>query len=234
MDSEPEDLHRYTPTLSVIDPRCLVVRAVAWYRLKVNEVPASRIHCAVFDPAGRLTHSWDPRLEGTGGRANFINIHSLNGQVLTTESVDAGWRVSLPGEAGEELNAWDGRGTVRRTEYDALLRPTGVFENDQCVERLTYGDVDSASHNQCGQLIRHDDPAGTRLNTEFGLAGAVIKQAQHFLNDLTSPDWPESEVERDALLETGSGATTSWACNPLGEVIGQTDAQGNVQTSAYS
>ncbi|WP_260417882.1 RHS repeat-associated core domain-containing protein, partial [Pseudomonas cichorii] len=111
---------------------------------------------------------------------------------------------------------------------------TGVFENDQCIERLTYGEVDSAPRNQCGQLIRHDDPAGTCLNTECALTGAVIEQTQHFLKDLTQLDWPESEVERDALLETGSGATTSWAYNPLGEVIGQTDSQGNVQRFAQT
>ncbi|MBX8508887.1 RHS repeat protein [Pseudomonas cichorii] len=234
MDWQFADLHRYTPTLAIVDPRRLAVRSVAWYRKQANDVPVVRINRSLFDPAGRPIASHDPRLWEEGAPANLVNVHSLSAQVLISESVDAGWRVSLPGEGGEELNAWDGRGTFRRTEYDALLRLTGVFENDKCVERLTYGDVDSAPHNQCGQLIRHDDPAGTRLNTEFGLTGAVITQAQHFLKDLGSPDWPEPEAERDALLEPGNGATTSWAYNPLGEVIGQTDAQGNVQTSAYS
>ncbi|MEN1832059.1 RHS repeat-associated core domain-containing protein [Pseudomonas lijiangensis] len=227
-------LHRYTPTLAVVDPRRLAVRSVAWYRKQVNDVSVVRINRSLFDPAGRSIGSHDPRLWENRAPTNLVNIHSLSAQVLASDSVDAGWRVSLLSESHELLQSWDGRGTARRMEYDVLLRPTGVFENDQCVERLAYGDVNSAPCNQCGQLIRHDDPAGTRLNREFGLTGALLKQTQHVLHDLTRPDWPEAEAERDPLLEPGSGATTHWAYNPLGEVVGQVDAQGNVQTLAHS
>ncbi|RML34132.1 Insecticidal toxin protein, partial [Pseudomonas syringae pv. maculicola] len=52
---------------------------------------------------------------------NLSVIHSLSGQVLASDSVDAGWRVSLAGEAGQVLVAWDARGVARRTGYDALL-----------------------------------------------------------------------------------------------------------------
>nr|WP_307726219.1 RHS repeat-associated core domain-containing protein [Pseudomonas cichorii] len=207
---------------------------MAWYRKQANDAPALRINRSLFDPAGRPIGSHDPRLWEEGAPANLVNVHSLSAQVLASESVDAGWRVSLLSESSEVLQAWDSRGTVRRVEHDELLRPTGVFENDRCIERLAYGGVNSAPHNQCGQLIRHDDPAGTCLNIEFGLTGAVIEQTQHFLKDFTGPDWPESLSERDALLEPGSGATTGWAYNPLGEVIGQTDAQGNVQRFAQT
>ncbi|QWU84098.1 RHS repeat-associated core domain-containing protein [Pseudomonas lijiangensis] len=234
MDWQFANLHRYTPTLAIVDPRRLVVRSVAWYRKQASDAPVVRIHRSIFDPAGRPIGSHDPRLWEGDAPANLVNIHSLSAQVLACESVDAGWRVSLPGEHRESVQTWDGRGTVRRLEHDGLLRPTGVFENDQCIERLTYGEVDSAPRNQCGQLIRHDDPVGTCLNTECALTGAVIEQTQHFLKDLTQLDWPESEAERDALLETGSGSTTSWAYNPLGEVIGQTDSQGNVQRFAQT
>ena len=228
------DLHRHTPSLQVIDPRGLPVDTIAFYRCQVTEELDARVGHVQFDLAGHLVRTWDPRLLEPQLTANLSMIHSLSGKILAIESVDAGWRVSLPGEGREELNAWDGRGTIRRMEYDALLRPTGVFERDRCVERLAYGDVHSAPRNQCGQLIRHDDPAGTLLSREFGLTGAVIEQTQHFLRTIDSPDWPESLTERDALLEPGSGATTGWSYNPLGEVIRQTDAQGNVYALAHS
>ncbi|MBX8610327.1 RHS repeat protein [Pseudomonas capsici] len=234
MDGQSAALHRDTPTLTVIDPRGLTVCWVAWYRHQADEAAIARSHRSVFDPAGRLTESRDPRLGESDGPANLVNIHSLSTQVLARDSVDAGWRVSLPGEAGQMLQGWDGRGTVRRSDYDALLRPTAVFENEQCVERLTYGDVDSTVHNQCGQLIRHDDPAGTRLSTEFSLTGAVIEQTQHFLADLILPDWPEPEPERDALLEPGAGAVSHWRFNPLGAPLEQTDAQGNLQRFVHT
>ncbi len=234
MDGQSAALHRDTPTLTVIDPRGLTVCWVAWYRHQADEAAIARSHRSVFDPAGRLTESRDPRLGESDGPANLVNIHSLSTQVLARDSVDAGWRVSLPGEAGQMLQGWDGRGTVRRSDYDALLRPTAVFENEQCVERLTYGDVGSTVHNQCGQLIRHDDPAGTRLSTEFSLTGAVIEQTQHFTQSLARPDWPEPEAGRDALLEPGTGATSRWRFNPLGDPLEQTDARGNVQRFAYT
>ncbi|MFJ4141318.1 RHS repeat domain-containing protein [Pseudomonas sp. NPDC089734] len=234
MDGQSADLHRDTPTLAVIDPRHLAVRSVAWFRRQAADAPVARIHRSVFDPAGRPTSSQDPRLGEDEGPDNLVTIHSLSAQVLARDSVDAGWRVFLPGESQELRQGWDGRNTVRRIEYDVLLRPTAVYENEQCAERLTYGSVDSAVHNQCGQLIRHDDPAGTRLNTEFSLTGGVLEQAQCFSKDLASPDWPESETERDALLEPGQGAVSRWHLNPLGDPLKQTDAQGNAQRFAHT
>ncbi|WP_200995192.1 RHS repeat domain-containing protein [Pseudomonas cichorii] len=229
MDGQPADLHSHTPTLAVLDPRSLDVRSVAWYRRQVAEAPVERIHRQVFDIAGRLTTAYDPRLGEAGATANLVSAYSLSAQVLASDSVDAGWRVLLLGESQEALQAWDGRGTERRTEYDALLRPTAVFEENQCAERLMYGDASAASGNRCGQVIRHDDPAGTRLNTEFSLTGGVMEQTQRFTQDLGSPDWPEAEAGRDALLEPGEGAICRWRLNPLGEACEQTDAQGNVQ-----
>ncbi|WP_200995184.1 RHS repeat protein [Pseudomonas cichorii] len=229
MDGQPSDLHSHTPTLAVLDPRGLAVRSVAWYRRQSVDVPIAHILHSSFDAAGRMSATHDPRLWETEASANLVCTYSLSAQVLASDSVDAGWRVSLLGESQEALQTWDGRGTERRTEYDALLRPTAVFEENQCAERLMYGDASAASGNRCGQVIRHDDPAGTRLNTEFSLTGGVIEQTQRFTQDLGSPDWPESEAGRDALLEPGEGAICRWRLNPLGEAREQTDAQGNVQ-----
>ncbi|MBX8571880.1 RHS repeat protein [Pseudomonas cichorii] len=229
MDGQPSDLHSHTPTLAVLDPRGLAVRSVAWYRRQSVDVPIAHILHSSFDAAGRMSATHDPRLWETEASANLVCTYSLSAQVLASDSVDAGWRVSLLGESQEALQTWEGRGTERRTEYDALLRPTAVFEENQCAERLMYGYASAASGNRCGQVIRHDDPAGTRLNTEFSLTGGVIEQTQRFTQDLGSPDWPESEAGRDALLEPGEGAICRWRLNPLGEACEQTDAQGNVQ-----
>ncbi|MFH7428859.1 hypothetical protein, partial [Pseudomonas syringae group genomosp. 7] len=78
--------------------------------------------------------------------------------------------------AGQVLEACDGRGIVLRTQYDALLRSTEVFEDEHCVERLLYGVPDATAYNQCGQLIRLDDPAGTLLYDAYGHSGSVIRQ----------------------------------------------------------
>jgi insecticidal toxin complex protein TccC len=227
-------LHRYTPLLTCHDPRERVVRSVAWCRSRITDDPEARINRSTFDVAGRLIAHWDPRLWAEQAPANLTQIYSLSGQSLCSDSVDAGWRVSLPGEGGELLQTWDSRGAEKRMEYDPLQRPIAVFEDEQCVERLCFGGPDVSSHNQCSELIRHDDPAGARLNIEFGLTGAVLEQTQHFLTALGSPDWPEAEAERNTLLEPGGGATTHWAYNSLGDVIRLTDVLGNTQALAQT
>ncbi|RMN42520.1 insecticidal toxin complex protein TccC [Pseudomonas syringae] len=234
MNTTSAVLHRYTPHLQVVDPRRLLTDSVVFCRLKPAEEPQARQSHTAFDVAGRPSMSWDPRLWADRAPANLSVIHSLSGQVLASDSVDAGWRVSLAGEAGQALVVWDARCVVRRIGYDALLRPTEVFEDEHCVERLLYGGPDSTDHNQCGQLIRHDDPAGTRLDDEFGLSGSVISQTRRFLQNLDEPDWPESLTGRDALLEPGEGATNRWRYNSVNETLRQTDAQGNVQFLDYT
>ncbi|RXU04323.1 hypothetical protein B1F69_01330, partial [Pseudomonas syringae] len=147
MNATSAVLHRYTPHLQVVDPRRLLTGSVVFCRLKPAEEPQARHSHTAFDVAGRPSMSWDPRLWADRAPANLSVIHSLSGQVLASDSVDAGWRVLLAGEAGQVLEAWDGRGIVRRTEYDALLRPTEVFEDEHCVERLLYGGPDSTAYN---------------------------------------------------------------------------------------
>jgi insecticidal toxin complex protein TccC len=230
-------LHRHTPTLTVADPRGLAVRSVGYCRSTVAESAEGRVNRTVYDGAGRAVAQWDPRLlAGVSAPANLATVYSLSGKVLSTISVDAGWRVSLLGEADQPVQGWDGRGSQSRTTYDDQLRPLAVFEQavdgePLCMERFGYGGADPelVERNQCGQLIRHVDPAGTQLFAEFGLTGGLLAQTRHFLRALDSPDWPELVTERDTLLEPGAGATTRSRVNPLGEALEQTDAKGNRQ-----
>lgn len=234
-------IHAQTPNLSVTDNRGLTVRQVAYWREDASQ-PEARITARHHDAAGRLVAQRDPRLfADASAPANLATVYSLTGQTLTTLSVDAGWRVSLQGEARQPLHGWDGRGSQRSIEYDEQLRPLAVFEHAHdgeplCAERYGYGGSDPtfAARNQCGQLIRHDDPAGTQLFEQFGLTGGVVQQTRHFLRSLDSPDWPESLPDRDVSLESGAGATSCSVFNALGETIEQTDAKGHRQFFAQS
>jgi insecticidal toxin complex protein TccC len=214
----------------------LPVRAVGYWRDIDGVPPQARVNRTVHDWAGRAVAQWDPRLFlDPSAPANLQTVYALSGAVLSTSSVDAGWRVALSGEAGQAVQHLDGRGT-RWMQYDVQQRPVSVFEQAMggeavCVERLGYGlsDQISAEHNQCGQLIRHDDPAGTQLFAEFGLHGTVLEQTRHFLDDLTQPDWPESIVDRDLMWEPGESATSRSHLNAAGDVVKQTDAKGHRQ-----
>ncbi|WP_256261624.1 RHS repeat domain-containing protein [Pseudomonas gingeri] len=240
-------IHAHTPTLTVSDPRGLVVRSVGYCRFVEGSEAEERVNRSAYDAMGRLVEQWDPRLwalsvEDAATPPNLINRYSLSEKVLGSVSVDAGERVSLFGDGDQLVQAWDSRGTERWVEYDELLRPLAIFEQGageaaRCTERYEYADASAgfAAHNQCGQLIRHDDPAGTLTMYEYALTGGVLEQTQRFLSALDIPDWPQALPARDALLEpVAQAATSSTHFNPLGDVLEQTDAKGNRQRFDYT
>lgn len=230
------NIHARTPDLVAIDSRGLPVRQIAYWRDNGSE-PEARITARQHDAAGRLVTQHDPRLfADASAPANLTTVYSLTGQVLSTVSVDAGWRASLWGEARQALHGWDGRRSQRRIEYDDQLRPLAVFEHAAdgeplCAERYGYAGSDSAfaTRNQCGQLIRHDDPAGTQLFEQVGLSGGVMQQTRHFLRTLEEPDWPAEVSERDEWLEDGAGTTSRTVFNSLAEAVEQIDAKAHRQ-----
>ena len=116
------------------------------------------------------------------------------------------------------------------------MRPVAIFEQSvgeaqHCVERITWGDAsdEDAAHNRCGQPVRHDDPAGSRLMPDYGMANVILADVRHFLVSLDPPDWPAAEAERDRLLEPGEGACSAWHFAASGESISQTDAKGHAR-----
>ncbi|RMM16617.1 YD repeat-containing protein-containing protein [Pseudomonas syringae pv. pisi] len=234
MNVQSAALHHHTPRLNIVDPRGLEIRAIEFWRNQATDTPQRLVNRVAHDAAGHPVNCWDARLWESQAAVNVATVFSLSGQALLSDSVDAGWRLMLAGDSGAVVAGWDGRGTERSVQYDALLRPVAIIENGRCVERRQYGGPDTKGHNQCGQCIRHDDPAGSRMDDEFALAGGVLEQTRYFLFNSENVDWPEPLTERDALLEPGPGATTRWAHSPLGDVISQTDAQRNVQTFAHT
>ncbi|WP_160386501.1 RHS repeat-associated core domain-containing protein [Pseudomonas sp. PB101] len=240
------DAHHGTPALAVADPRGLAVRAVQYHRRQAADPVERRVTHQRFDAAGRPVASRDPYLfalaqEDEAVPANLRQVFSLSGAPLSSDSVDAGWRGALPGAAGQGIETWDGRGSHSVTEFDELLRPVAVHERGEDVaehvlERFSYAGVDAdiASHNLCGQLIRHDDPAGSLHLRELGITGALLQQTRHFLLATDPVNWPDSMVARDALLEPGEGATTSHGYAPTTELLRQIDALGHLQGFAYT
>lgn len=238
-------LHHHTPSLTVIDPRGLNVRNIAYQRRTAQEPPQACITRQVFDPRGFLQQQWDPRLfalqqSDPEVQPNLQHRHSLSGQVLCSHSVDAGRQVRWCGTAGQLLEQWDGRGGHQRFEYDLLLRPVAVFERaageaaERCVERMTYAGMTAvdAAHNRCGRLIRHDDPAGTLFHEGYGIQGEVTRQTRRLRAVATDRDWPLPMGERDAQLQA-EAFTTTWQYDALGQVLEQIDARGNRQRSRY-
>jgi insecticidal toxin complex protein TccC len=233
--------HRGTPTLTVTDARGLTVREVTYCRQHVEQPAETRITRQVFDPAERLVAHWDPRLWGNAPAPNLATTFSLSGQALLSENVDAGWSLSLPNDAKFILGRWDNRGTRHHTEFDGLLRPVAISEElanepPRVIERLTYGlpSDECAVHNQCGQLIRHDDGAGSQHLNEFAAHGEILVETRQFLGSLDTPDWPLDIQLREALLEVDEAFVSTRRYTATGDLQSQTDAKDNHRTFAYS
>jgi RHS repeat-associated protein len=239
-------IYSKTPTLAVNDPRGLAILAVNYWRTDAAVASERRIERTLRDVDGRALKQWDARLWSLQAidpqaPASLTDVHALDDTLLRSDSTDAGIQVQLQGLAGELLYSWDSRGTCRDIEYDDSLRPVAVFEQGtgvprRCAERFTYGHPGAGDplRNQLGQLIRHDDPAGSVLFEQFAITGQCSENTRHFTLEPAAPDWPQALVDRQKLLEAGAGATTQWRYAPLGAVLEQLDAGRHRQTFALT
>jgi insecticidal toxin complex protein TccC len=230
-----------TPTLAGVDSRGLTVRTVTYCRQRAEQTADTRITRQRFNAVGLLVAHWDPRLWNNTPKPNLATTHGLSGQALLNDSADAGWQLVLLNEAQSPSFNRDARGTTIQTEYDDLQRPIAICEQmaDEppfFTERFIYGpaSIGTAAHNQCGRLVRHDDPAGTLELTEYAATETSLVENRRFLKSLDTPDWPLDIPQRNALLEDGVGFTSSQRNFASGERLHQTDAKGNRRTFAYT
>ena len=220
-----------TPDLAVFDPRGLAVCAVAYYRSVAGQPVQPQITRRVFDPLGREVERFDPRLWAEQRGPNRTSLRALSSTELLNVSVDSGWTLLLFGPAGQWLQRWNSRSSQQR-DYDVQLRPVAVTEQledetPRAVERFQYGGPGGSTRNQCGKLIRHDDPSTTRHMLDYDLRGQPLLESSHFLTSLDLLHWPLEIDARNALLEPAPGLDSRWTYDALGEVATQTDAMLN-------
>ncbi|WP_339547337.1 RHS repeat-associated core domain-containing protein [Pseudomonas sp. RA_35y_Pfl2_P32] len=231
--------HTHTPVIVVIDPRTRPVRAVSYHRRAAHDPAQACISQQTHDAAGRAVLSRDPRLfllhQAGQATASQQNVYSMSGTVLLSVNNDAGWRLGLIAAHGPGVEGWDQKLSHSRIEYDPQCRPVSTFEHEigepaTCTSRLAYADGHAdADHNRRGQLVRHDDTAGTLHVTEFGLNGAPLHHSRTFLADPLWPvNWPLDPAQREVFLEP-EPAVTQFLYNAVGEPVHQTDALGNRQ-----
>ncbi|WP_434608947.1 RHS repeat-associated core domain-containing protein [Pseudomonas sp. R1-7] len=205
------DVHARTPDIVAVDGRGLPVRQIGYLRSQASAPAVALITRRQFDGAGRLAEQWDARLFGHAPRPNQSMIYDLMGEPLHIDSVDAGWRLILPGLAREPLLHWDARGNRWHSHYDNRLRPVALDENSHVnVDTFVYGGAtEDAGHNLRGQLLEQIDPSGTLHFDSYGLSGLPLRQARVF--------------------DDSSVHATEQTFDALGAPISQTDAGGHRQ-----
>lgn len=207
-------VHQSTPTITAIDCRGLQIRQVHYLRKVTGgsiEPLVTRQH---HDVSGRPVEQWDPRLFVSHAKPNLTTIFGLTGQSLLVDSVDSGWRLNLPGEAGQILQRWDERATQWCNIYDNLLRLVGIETNAQSAIELTFGAADADSgRNLRGQLLHKSDAAGS------------LSYGSYSLNALP--------LEETRTLFDGGVYVTQWNYGADGLPLSQRDAGRHEQYSYY-
>ncbi|AZC51705.1 Putative insecticidal toxin complex [Pseudomonas chlororaphis subsp. piscium] len=252
-------IYANTPTVTVLDNRGLAVREITYHRHpSTPEVTAERITRHQYDARGFPAQSADPRLHAAG-RANFTYLTDLTGNVLRTQSADAGITLALNDAVGrpfmavsnietDENGAEDHRQAVTRTwqyEDDTLPgRPLAVTEQvtgeaARVMERLVWADSseEAQKNNLAGQCISHYDTAGLVRTDSIALSGVPLSVSRCLLKDAdnteTVADWQGEDASAwNILLDTGAHTTRTIA-DATGTVLITTDAAGNLQRVAY-
>jgi len=208
-----ESIYLRTPDIIANDSRGLPIRQIAYLRKVIGGTLESLKTRPRYDAAGRLVEQWDPRLFGVA--PNMATVYRLSGEPLKVDSVDAGWRLSLPGLSGEELQRWDQRGSHWRTTYDRQLRPIVVEEIDTPnVETFSYADNSAdPAFNRRGQLTGQLDRSGTLSFDSYSLLGQPLRETR--------------------TLVEGPPYRSSRMYSPIGTVLSQTDAGEHQQQSRY-
>lgn len=226
-------MHRHTPTIVADDPRGLHVRTTRYRRISADAQPQALCQRQCIDAAERKSTTWDARSVAT-----LVVWQSLSGATVASHGADAGVTITLHDAASMPVATWNGRGWQQRVAYDDQLRPNASFEkgpmqDERCLERLSYGGPDAHSSNGCGELLQHDDAAGTQTTEVFSIHGHPMVQTRRFLGPGQEPDWPDTPDARHALLEPDA-YTTQWRHDAAGLSLCQRDARGNTQTSRYA
>lgn len=151
-----------------------------------------------LDIQGNALTSLDPRIAAINKAKdehhfNFVNVYDMAGNLLRTDSADAGVRWTLKNVLGSQVINWDSRGFTIQTEYDLLQRKKQVsvkgddgrgLSLDQIVEFISYGDEPNTPNaklnNLRGQPVEHYDQAGKLEYLVYGLAGELLESTRQF------------------------------------------------------
>ncbi|MBF8755571.1 RHS repeat protein [Pseudomonas guariconensis] len=239
-----------TPTVTVSDNRGLPVRNVVYHRHPdTPQVTDTRITYHRHDARGFLAQSTDPRLH-EAGLVNFTYLTSLVGEVLRTQSVDAGTSLALSDVAGRPCLTLH---NLSPDKHDPPVTRTWQYEDTslpgrllcvteqvagapaRIIERFVWAGPtpEAQAQNLAGQCIRHYDTAGRVRTERMALTDVPQSVTRQLLKDAANPDTVvDWQGEDDAGLEPDAH-TTLTTTDATGAVLSTQDAAGHRQRLSY-
>jgi RHS repeat-associated protein len=134
------------------------------------------------------------------GRPALKNALDLFNRTLRIESIDAGWRRSVPDAGGGVVETRAGNGSLALAAYDRLNRPIRLWARDGAGqpltlrERLEYGDASAPNQplgvraaartaNQLGRLSHVFDEAGQLSSSAYDFKGNLLEKTRRVVSD---------------------------------------------------
>jgi hypothetical protein len=167
----------------------------------------------VIDARGNAVMVYQVNAEGPDGVVQPVIGYDVAGRQPFQHSMDGGDRRVLMDIAGNPIRAWDSRGHILRTRYDALRRPTHLFVQFQSgeeilAERTVYGEdhPQAESLNLRGRVYQHNDGAGVVTNERFDFKGNPLQGNRRLAREYRQTvDWsPISELADIAAVEAAA------------------------------
>ena len=240
--AESTDAHHDTPMVTRFDAQGRPVVSVA--DLGGGTTYLTRVE---LDIEGNVLSVTDAR-----DNTAQTSVHGMLGQVLETDSVDAGQRRSMVDVMGTPLRAFDDPafGREYRWEYDVLRRPTHHWVqpstgSEVLVTRTVYGETASSpqTNNLRGRTLRVYDGAGLLESVAFDFAGNLLEQ-QRTLTEAHDvvPDWVSLATETTLSgLDTAAASlldtevfSTEGTFDAFGRPVTRTTPDGSVTRYVYN
>ncbi|QNB00105.1 hypothetical protein [Massilia sp. Se16.2.3] len=187
--------HAGTPTATCLDPLGRTFLTLTRNRVVCPGHPADgrtetfhpdrtrppRPPAGLRDPSGQAL--------AVPGRTAMRFAYDLMGNRVRSTGIDAGTRWILPDCGGLPMRAWDSRGHVVTTGYDALRRPLlqsvrgegpgadpRTRGRELVVDRIEYGEglADAGKLNLRTRIYRHMDTAGVATNAGLDAEGPAL------------------------------------------------------------
>ncbi|ETS29764.1 RHS repeat-associated core [Photorhabdus khanii NC19] len=252
MENFDPKFYQHTPTVNVLDNRGLTIRDIGFRHSTANGTTDTLITRHQYDARGHLIQSIDPRLyeakqKDDTIKPNFLWQYDLTGNILCTESVDAGRTVTLNDIESRPILTVTATGARQTRQYETSPLPGRLLsvteqapeeKTPRITEYLIWAENTPTvkAHNLAGQCVRHYDTAGVTRPESLSLTGTVLSQSQQLLDDKNGKgeaNWAGNNETTWQNILTNEIYTTQNTCDSTGTLLTQTDAKGNMQRLAY-
>ncbi len=242
---EKAKAHFNTPALTILDS---LGRAFINVGVKTDiDTPGTRqfITYTTFNINGKPLTQTDPRqyeLNKTRDKAlhNFVYTYDMAGNVIHTNSIDAGESRVFANSIGNPLYTWTNRGFKNWIEYDAVHRPVatwcqggdeqGVLNEATLLEKMIYGTKDSGLNKNL-QVLQHYDQTGLVQLERVSFKGEALKTFKQFCKKYQAVvNW--YKTEDSVLLEEKFNSSSSY--DALGRLIESRAPDGSISKPVFN